>query len=103
MSTIVALLLIGAAFTVLGLVPYLGLWRSWAETTRPNIIFPWLYLGVAAICGGVFGALADTALAGFAVIVLLVGILAGAVFVGTIIIGMPRWMLPRWYRVIRGR
>jgi hypothetical protein len=101
--TAIVILLVGAAFTAIGLSAYLGLWRSWSRTTRPNIIFVWLYLGIAALCMGVFAALLDTSLAGFSVVILLLGVLAGALFLGTLILGMPRWLLPRWYRLTRSR
>lgn len=101
--TAIVILLVGAAFTALGLSAYLGLWRSWSSSTRPNIVFVWLFLGIAALCMGVFALLLDTALAGVSVIILLVGIVSGALFLGTLILGMPRWLLPRWYRLTRSR
>ncbi|BDZ48976.1 hypothetical protein GCM10025867_12170 [Frondihabitans sucicola] len=90
----------GAVLTALGLGAYTGVWRSWSGRVRADVVFPLLFVGLAILAGGIFGALIDTPAAVVGFIVFALGGIAGACFLVLIFFGVPRWLQPRWYRAV---
>ncbi len=93
-----SIIAVSAAFALVGLAAYSGLWRSWTGTWSADRIFPTAFLGLGGVCLGTFAALLATHAFLLTAIMIIAAFVLILVAVGFFVFGIPAWLTPRWYR-----